>query len=78
MEEQNKTIDFLKPEEIPGIQTELERKEVFYDQLYWDTVFQSLLTRIKLVVIDFIIILMIFSIASVLIEKQATFPPGYK
>jgi hypothetical protein len=34
MKEQNKTIDFLEPEEMPGIQTERERKEVFYDQPY--------------------------------------------
>jgi uncharacterized RDD family membrane protein YckC len=74
MKEQNKTIDFLEPEEIPGIQTELERKEVFYNQLYGDTVFPSLLVRVKAVMIDFVIILMIFSIASILIDEIGDIP----
>ena len=74
MEEQNKTIDFLKPEEIPGIQTVRERKEMLYDQLYGDTIFPSLVTRVKAVMVDFIIILIIFSVASVLIDKIGETP----
>jgi uncharacterized RDD family membrane protein YckC len=74
MKEQNKTIDFLEPEEMPAIETARERKEVFYDQLYGDTLFPSLLSRVKAVVIDFIVILMIFSIASVVIDKMGEVP----
>lgn len=74
MEQQNKTLDFFNPEEMPAIQTERERKEMLYDQLYGDTSFPSLLTRVKAVMIDFVVILMIFSIASVLIDEIGDIP----
>ncbi len=74
MQEKNYSDEFFEKEE-PVISTTIdEQKETNEDHLYDEVQFPSLLVRIKALFVDFVFILILFSLASVIIRNTGAVP----
>lgn len=74
MEKENKPVDFFEQKDVlgqntPTFNSNKQNAETEYKDPYKDVIFPTLLTRVKALMIDVVVILGIFSIASLVIGE---------
>jgi uncharacterized RDD family membrane protein YckC len=79
MEEENRPVDYFESKDVlgqdlPKIKNDVNKAGAKSRDLYDGAKFPNLLTRVKALMIDVIVILIIFSISSIVIDKIGEIP----